>query len=116
MAYEMPIGGINVLGMGGNTGALLSNVQLPLPGQLNRGGLFRQPGYRPGREVEEIPVRPMSPSDYEGQPAIPTQGVPFAYMIDGRVPMGNASFFAGPQYGQQYAQQIPAGFQNKMVS
>jgi hypothetical protein len=26
--------------------------------------------------------------------------------------MGNVGFFAGPQYGQQ----MPAGFQNKMVS
>ena len=29
-----------------------------------------------------------------------------------QVHMGNAGFFAGPQY----AQQMPAGFQNKMVS
>ena len=32
--------------------------------------------------------------------------------LNGMVPMGNAGFFAGPQYGQQ----MPAGFQNKMVS
>lgn len=31
----------------------------------------------------------------------------------GPVPMGNAGFFAGPQYGQQVA---PPGFQNKFVS
>jgi len=33
-------------------------------------------------------------------------------MAQGPVPMGNAGFFAGPQYGQQ----VPAGFQNKFVS
>ncbi len=32
--------------------------------------------------------------------------------LQGPVPMGNAGFFAGPQYGQQF----PAGFQNKTVS
>ena len=32
--------------------------------------------------------------------------------LNSTVPMGNAGFFAGPQYGQQ----MPAGFQNKMVS
>ena len=31
---------------------------------------------------------------------------------NGMVPMGNAGFFAGPQYGQQ----MPTGFQNKTVS
>lgn len=33
-------------------------------------------------------------------------------LAQGPVPMGNAGFFAGPQYGQQ----VPAGFQNKFVS
>ena len=32
--------------------------------------------------------------------------------LNGTVPMGNAGFFAGPQYGQQ----MPAGFQHKTVS
>jgi hypothetical protein len=108
----------NVPGAPGNLNPYgnLAGIQLPLPGQLNRGGAFRQPGYRPGGGVEEVPVRPMQPSDYQGQPAIPTQGIPFAQLLNGQVPMGNASFFAGPQYGQQYLQQLPAGFQNKMVS
>ena len=86
----------NVMGAAGNlkgmsTGNPYGNfagIQLPLPGQLNRGGVFRQPGYRPGGGVEEVPVRPMLPSDYQGQPAFPTQGVPLAF--NGAVPMGNA--------------------------
>ncbi len=86
----MTIGGIeNVPGAGGNLRyrGQIAGIQLPLPGQLNRGGSFRQPGYRPGGEVEEIPTRPMAPSDYQGQPSIPAQGVPFAF--NSQVPIGN---------------------------
>ena len=93
----------------GGVSNVLAGLQLPLPGGLNRGGAFRQPDYRPGREVEEIPGRPMRPSDYQGPPAIPTQGIPFASLINGRTAMGNAGAIAmgnqglynGPQYGQQ---------------
>lgn len=40
------------------------------------------------------------------------QLLPLAINPTGGTQMGNAGFFAGPQYGQQ----MPAGFQNKMVS
>jgi hypothetical protein len=114
----------NVPGAAGNLKpyANLAGLQLPLPGELNRGGAFRQPGYRPGREVEEIPGRPMRPSDYQGPPAIPTQGIPFASFMNGRtamgngrtamgnagaagnsgaIAMGNQGLYNGPQYGQE---------------
>jgi hypothetical protein len=86
---NVPGAGGNLLGMAiNNPYGNVAGIQLPLPGQLNRGGAFRQPGYRPGGGIEEIPVRPMLPSDYQGQPAFPTQGVPLAF--NGSVPMGNA--------------------------
>jgi hypothetical protein len=105
----------NVPGAAGNLKpyANLAGLQLPLPGELNRGGAFRQPGYRPGREVEEIPGRPMRPSDYQGPPAIPTQGIPFASFMNGRTAMGNAGAIAmgnqGLYNGPQYGQQLPPG-------
>jgi hypothetical protein len=80
---------------------------------LNRGGAYRQPGYRPGREVEEIPGRPMRPSDYQGPPAIPTQGVPFASLLDGRTALGNVGAIAmanqGLYKGSQYGQELLPG-------
>ena len=79
------------MGNEGGVSNALAGLQLPLPGDLNRGGAYRQPGYRPGREVEEIPGRPMRPSDYQGPPAIPTQGTPFASFTNGRSAMGNAA-------------------------
>jgi hypothetical protein len=42
------------------------------------------------------------------RPQVPMASNPY----QGGVPMGNAGFFAGPQYGQQ----VPPGFQNKIVS
>ena len=42
---------------------------------------------------------------------IPAQYPKTPNVLSGPVPMGNAGFFAGPQYGQQ----IPAGFQNKTI-
>ena len=45
-------------------------------------------------------------------PSLPNIRMPLAYNpLQGGVPMGNAGFFAGPQLGQ-----VPAGFQNKIVS
>jgi hypothetical protein len=103
------------LGNEGGVSNALAGLQLPLPGDLNRGGAFRQPAYRPGREVEEIPGRPLRPSDYQGPPAIPTQGIPFASLMNGRTAMGNAGavgntgaiamgnqgLYNGAQYGQE---------------
>ena len=105
------------LGNEGGVSNALAGLQLPLPGDLNRGGAFRQPAYRPGREVEEIPGRPMRPSDYQGPPAIPTQGIPFASLMNGRTAMGNAGAVGntgaiamgnqGLYNGLQHGQELP---------
>ncbi len=97
------------------------------PGNLMAGGpsfdIPRTPGALGGRSGEQLKRL------YEGgaqqnqqlndelrkRGILPGSGpqLPLAFnQYQGGVPMGNAGFFAGPQYGQQ----VPPGFQNKIVS
>jgi len=75
-----------------------SQPQVPNPGgpQLN--------------PLQQTPTR-VFPKDQPGREgAIPIQA--WQAMMQGMAPMGNAGFYMGPQYGQQ----VPTGFQNKIVS
>lgn len=60
--------------------------------------------------LQQTPTR-VFPKDQPGREgSIPVQS--WQAMLQGMAPMGNAGFYLGPQYGQQ----VPPGFQNKIVS
>ena len=98
-----------------NTNTLAASPSFEIPGAGASGGLSgrsidqlrRLQQSIPGGNIqiqEELMRRGFTPG---GGPQLP-----LAMNPTGSTQMGNAGFFAGPQYGQQ----MPAGFQNKMVS
>jgi len=60
--------------------------------------------------LQQTPAR-VFPQDQPGREGAIDVQFRQATLMPGMVPMGNAGFFMGPQYGQ-----VPAGFQNKTVS
>ena len=109
-------GGYGVPGMPGNTAGTFrpgfnvagnpfgSEFVIPSQHQTPR------PGGPQLNPLQQTPTR-VFPKDQPGREgAVPVQA--WQAMMQGLAPMGNAGFYMGPQYGQQ----VPAGFQNKIVS
>ena len=99
-----------------DTNTLAASPSFEIPGAGATGGL-------PGRSIDQLRRLQQSipGGNIQIQEELMRRGLtpgggplPFPLAINptGGTQMGNAGFFAGPQYGQQ----MPTGFQNKTVS
>ena len=113
MYYKTQPGGTYGVGLG-NSGAI-AGVDLPFGG----GGRYKtiQEQNKPGAPRDYIPIRTFPQNEPGREGAINVQ-FRQALGFPGMQPMGNAGaffdnsqFYMGPQFGQ-----MPAGFQNKIVS
>lgn len=109
MSYQYYQGEQNVPGAAGNIGALAGNPfgpQFTIPQRGIRGmspaQLEELKQWDPGSAQQ---LQNIYDNRKFGGPQLPLAS------MNGQVPMGNAGFFAGPQYGQ-----MPIGFTNRSVS
>lgn len=101
---------------------------LPQPGamvagnrsfDINQNRQPGQPGMGPQAPNMYMPTQILDPRTRQQrmEQSVPTTAVRMAGLMPGMTPMGNAGFYMGPQYGQQFNQaQMPVGFGGKTLS